>query len=320
MAVLADLQADRCAIGHRPITRTGVSARLPEPLLNAVLAQEGREFRPHPRTVLAVHHEPSRWRASGHAGATLSANQTIEAENAIYGGISRLAAELETIAADAQRNRFVDLLRRSGLTDEQHAAVASSAAFGPLTAGLRRAEAYHHDLETLLPRIVGQHGLDDADDIAAVLKYRVDQLASAPRRGKRGLKPRLIAGLIPEPLGPMNDDDRRAIAERKQLIESRARALAEQALAARSSWTRRLGAPGLGATDRETWLDAVSAVAAYRDRYAIDSDLLTGGRSTSNAEEHDRQWALRAARTASATARHLPGQAQAVDISAISSP
>ena len=164
-----------------------------------------------------------------HSGAELSAHQTIEAEYELHGGIDRLAAELETIAADAQRDRFVDLLGRSGLTADQHAAVIESSAFGPLTAALRRAEAYHHDLERLVPRVVGRHGLDDADDIAAVLRYRVDKLAATPPRGCR-LRPRLIAGLIPEPLGAMSAEDRQAIDERKELIESRARSLAEDAV------------------------------------------------------------------------------------------
>lgn len=39
------------------------------------------------------------------------------------------------------------LLSRSGLTADQHAAVVQSAAFGPLTTALRRAEAYHHGLD-----------------------------------------------------------------------------------------------------------------------------------------------------------------------------
>jgi hypothetical protein len=84
-----------------------------------------------------------------HSGASMSAHQTMEAEYAIHGGIDRIAAELETLAADAQHDRFVELSRRSGLTREQHQAVVASSAFGPLTASLRRAEAYHHDLERL---------------------------------------------------------------------------------------------------------------------------------------------------------------------------
>ena len=122
--------------------------------------------------------EPCCTASSSTAAPSLSATQTIEAEYELHGGIDRLAAELETIAAEAQHDRFVDLLSRSGLTAEQHAAVVESSAFGPLTAALRRAEAYHHDLERLVPRVVGQHGLDDADDIAAVLRYRVDKLAA----------------------------------------------------------------------------------------------------------------------------------------------
>lgn len=70
-----------------------------------------------------------------HSSADLSATQTIEAEYELHGGIDRLAAELETIAADAQHDRFVDLLSRSGLTAEQHAAVVASTAFGPLMGG-----------------------------------------------------------------------------------------------------------------------------------------------------------------------------------------
>ncbi|WP_210651550.1 AAA family ATPase [Nocardioides sp. SYSU D00065] len=214
-----------------------------------------------------------------HSGADLSATQTIEGECELHGGIDRLAAELETIAADAQHDRFVDLLSRSGLTTEQHAAVVESTAFGPLTAALRRAEAYHHDLERLLPRVIGRHGLDDADDIAAVLRYQVDKLAATPPRGCR-LRPRLIAGLIPEPLGPMSAEDRQAIDQRKELIESRARALAEEAVASRRPWVRRLEPRSVGAGFDDAWLDAATTVAVYRDRYKIASNLLVGAAPT----------------------------------------
>jgi conjugative relaxase-like TrwC/TraI family protein len=255
------------------------------------------------------------------SGANLSANQTIDAEYTAYGGIARLAAELETQAADAQRDRFADLLRRSGLTADQHEAAVESTAFGPLTAALRRAEAYHHDLERLIPRIVAQHELDDADDIAAVLRYRLDQAVSQAPRGKRGVPPRLIAGLIPEPLGTMSDEDRQAIAERKKLIEARARALAEQDLVAREPWTRRVGTPPVDRDERERWLGALTTVAAYRDRYAITSNQPAGGGAANDAQRADRQRALRAARIAAAIgtpAEERP--APVVDAPALSTP
>jgi conjugative relaxase-like TrwC/TraI family protein len=256
-----------------------------------------------------------------HSGADLSATQTIEAEYELHGGIDRLAAELETLAADAQRDRFVDLLSRSGLTTAQQNEVIESTAFGPLAAALRRAEAYHHDLEALLPRVVGQHDLGDADDIAAVLRYRIDQTAASAPRGCRR-QPRLIAGLIPEPLGVMSQEDRRAIDERKALIEYRARALAERALARGELWIRRLGHQPSGTEDSELWLVAASAVAAYRDRYRLDRDLPIGGSAATDAQRAERQRALRAMRKASAlaTADGASRRPGSTELRAISAP
>jgi hypothetical protein len=255
-----------------------------------------------------------------HSGADLSATQTLEAEYELHGGIDRLAAELETIAAEAQHDRFADLLSLSGLTPEQHSKVVESTAFGPLAAALRRAEAYHHDLERLVPRVVGRHGLEDADDIAAVLRYRLDKLAATPPRGCR-LRPRLIAGLIPEPLGAMSAEDRQAIDERKELIESRAWALAEDAVVGQEGWTRRLGPRPVGAGGDEAWLDAATTVAAYRDRYKVTSDLPAGGGAKNDAQRADRQCALAALRAAgSADATDRLAVAPSIEVRAISAP
>lgn len=255
-----------------------------------------------------------------HSGASVSAHQTIEAEYELCAGIDRIAAELETIAAAAQHQRFAELLQRSGLTSEQHAAVLGSTAFGPLSAALRRAEAYHHDLETLLPRIVGQHGLDDADDVAAVLRYRMGKVASSTPPGCK-TRPILIAGLIPEPLGPMSDEERHAIDGRKQLIEGRARTLAEQALAAHEPWTRRLGTPPVGRNERARWLDALTTVAAYRDRYDITTNQPVGVGAKSDAQREDRRLAVLAARlTTAIAAPTAPRISVALDVPAQTSP
>jgi hypothetical protein len=253
-----------------------------------------------------------------HSGADLSATQTIEAEYELHGGIDRLAAELETIAADAQRDRFADLLSRSGLTGDQHAAVVESTAFGPLAAALRRAEAYHHDLEALMPRVVDRHGLEDAEDIAAVLRYRIAKLAATPPRGCR-LRPRLIAGLIPEPLGQMSAEDREAIDQRKELIESRARVLAKAPATHSDAWARRLGPPpATAAGGDQTWLAAATTVAAYRDRYKVTSDLPVGGAAKNDAQREDRRRALSAMRAVSAAdASERPASSPAAELVAM---
>lgn len=89
-----------------------------------------------------------------HVGAELSAHETIAVEQESWGTIAQLAAEYDTIAAAAQRDRWAARVRASGLSAEQVVEVIESDAFGPLTAELRRAEANNHDLAVLLPRLV----------------------------------------------------------------------------------------------------------------------------------------------------------------------
>ena len=140
------------------------------------------------------------------SGAELSAHQTIRSEQERWGSIAQLAAEYETIATAAQRDRWATLIRASGLTPEQAEAVVDSDAFGPFAAELRRAEANGHDVERLLPAAIARYGLGDAEDIAAVLRHRVMLATRQPTPGRRRPKQHLIVGLIP---GSRRPDDRR---------------------------------------------------------------------------------------------------------------
>ena len=178
-----------------------------------------------------------------HSGAELSAHQTIEAEQERWSSIAQLAAEYETIAAVAQRDRWIGLLESCGLTDEQVEQVLASDSFGPLTAELRRAEANHHDVERLLPKLVARRSFDDAEDVGAVLISRLQHESSRPKRGKRRVEARLIAGLLPVADGPMTDEMATALRERQELIEFRALALAEAAVERGEPWLKRLGEP-----------------------------------------------------------------------------
>ena len=67
-------------------------------------------------------------------GAELSAHEPITAEHDAWGSIAQLAAEYETIAAAAQPGRWANLVRASGLTDEEAEATIDSPAVGALTA------------------------------------------------------------------------------------------------------------------------------------------------------------------------------------------
>ena len=242
-----------------------------------------------------------------HVGAELSAHETITVEQERWGSIAQLVAEYETIAAAAQRDRWATLIRASGLTAEQADTAIESEAFGALTAELRRAEANHHDLDTLFPRLVAARGFTDADDIASVLHYRLARATARPAGSGRTRKaPRLIVGLIPSADGPMTDDMRQALDERRELIETRANALLDRARIEGEEWIAALGAEPKRARAAQTWRRAARTVAAYRDRYGITGPTPLGAEGESDAQKIARARAAAAIRTY-VQGEHVPG-------------
>lgn len=205
-----------------------------------------------------------------HVGAELSAHETITAEQELWGSIAQLAAEYETIAQAAQHNRWAALLQASGLTPEQTEDVLASDTYGALSAELRRAEANHHDIDRLLPRLVQARSVEDADDIASVLHARLAKATVRPAGSGRARKqPRLIAGLIPHADGTMSPEMRQALNERHELIEKRADSLVDQAVDEAADWVQPL-LPQRQNEDMMTgWRRRARVIAAYRDRYQI---------------------------------------------------
>jgi len=245
-----------------------------------------------------------------HVGAELSAHETITAEQEQWGSIAQLAAEYETIAAAAQHDRWASLVRASGLTAEQAQAAVESEAFGALTAELRRAEANHHNIETLLPRLIAARGFGDADDIAAVLHYRVARATARPAgSGRARQTPRLIAGILPHADGMLDTEMRTALDEREALIEARADAILDEALADKAPWTKALGTPPNDARRAASWRRAARVVAAYRDRYRITDDTPLGAPPASEAQKID---AARARAAFESTRRSTEGAALTV--------
>ena len=221
-----------------------------------------------------------------HVGAELSAHETMAVEQESWGTIAQLAAEYETIAAAAQRDRWASLVRASGLNAEQADEVIDSDAFGPLTAELRRAEANHHDLEVLLPRLVHARGFGDADDIAAVLRHRLAAATVRPAgSGRRESAPNLVAGLIPEATDAMSEEMWQALAGRCELIEARADAVLNAALCDSAPWVATLGAEPAYPHLASAWRRAARVVAAYRDRYSVTTATPLGAEPESTTQK-----------------------------------
>jgi conjugative relaxase-like TrwC/TraI family protein len=222
-----------------------------------------------------------------HVGAEVSAHETIAAQQDAWGSVAQLVAEYETIAAAAQRDRWAALLRGSGLSPSQAEDAIKSPAFGTLTAELRRAEAHPLDVEKLLARAAAARGLEDAKDVAAVLGSRITRaVARDAGAGRSRRAPRLIAGLIPEAIGPMTAEMRQALDERRDLIEARTSAVLDQELLRGAKWTRELGAvPGRQMTS--SWRQQARTVAAFRDRYAIVGTSVLGPAPQTEIERRD---------------------------------
>lgn len=230
-----------------------------------------------------------------HVGAELSAHETLAAEQETWGTIAQLAAEYETIAAAAQRDRWASLIRASGLSDAQAEAAIDSDAFGPLTAELRRAEANNHDVDALLPRLVSARGFGDADDVAAVLRHRVAAATARTAGSGRNRKAaRLIVGLIPEATGPMADDMRCALDERRDLIEKRADAVLDAAIAESAQWVAALGEEPTETRRATDWRRAARVIAAYRDRHGLQSPQALGDPAEGEAQRIERMRAAAA--------------------------
>jgi hypothetical protein len=210
-------------------------------------------------------------------GADVAAHEAIRRAQSEAKSFERLAAEYLTLASAAQAERWDALLVASGLTTRELDAVRASEARPPLLAAFREAEAAGLDIEAAFPQLVSGRSLGDAADEAAVLHARVHrwiQAASGRRRGSDGL----VAGLIPRARGVTDPDLARALAERDQAMETRARALAIHAIESGHDWVHRLGPVPNEPGDRACWLRDVSTIAAYRDRWHITGPGIVGGR------------------------------------------
>jgi hypothetical protein len=201
-------------------------------------------------------------------GADTSAHTVIGQAMDTAESIPTLAAEYLTIARHAQAERWDTLLDTSGLTASQAMQVRESEAHGPLISALRDAEARGLDIATAFGQLVQGRELESTDDIAATLHERVERWTKASATRRQGAS-RFVAGIIPQALNVNDEDMARALTERADAMNTRARFLAEQATTAGAPWIRQLGAPPADPVRREQWLREVSTVAAYRERWNV---------------------------------------------------
>ncbi|GAA1874265.1 MobF family relaxase [Myceligenerans crystallogenes] len=170
-----------------------------------------------------------------HRGAELAAHQVAEEEREKWTGRARIIAEYNHIADVAQRPRWTgvvhaalvaggftpdearDLLRADGgaAGGGAGADTGRATAFDALRRELRRAEAFGHDAERLLPRLAARRTLLDADNPCAALHARLRRATKMPARGRT---PQLVAENTPGVAEPVPTDFGAALNQRSRLL------------------------------------------------------------------------------------------------------
>jgi hypothetical protein len=219
--------------------------------------------------------------------ADTSAHHTLRTEQDRVGSLAQLTAEYDTIAAVAQRPRWINLVRASGLPDQQAEDVIHSDVFGPLCAALRLADALGIQPDQLLPRLIATAPLGDARYIAAVLHHRLDDVLGRCLNAVQPSPDRFIVGLIPRADGPMKPGMQQALDQRQAMIEQRGLEAARIALANGEAWTRQLGAPPHDSHARRRWMRSIATLAAYRDRHAMTGSASVSRSNDSNPNPDD---------------------------------
>ena len=214
-------------------------------------------------------------------GAEKSATQVGKDEAERWGSVAQLAAEYETLAAAAQRDRWTRLLRHSGLSPEDADQVITAPAFGALTAELRRAEADGHDVEHLAApsRRPARPGRRRRPRSRPAPPPRQRQHTTRPSRRADHPTSSTTPDRRPHPRSCRTHDRRLpagAPTSGQALIEQRVTDLVHRATRDHELWLASLG-PEPGDTGAgHAWNADARMIAAYRDRYGITSSAPLG--------------------------------------------
>jgi hypothetical protein len=221
-------------------------------------------------------------------GVEQSAHEVMRQELDNAARLDRLIPIHEHLCQLDAKKRFQPAISASGLDPADQAALQASPAYGPLIAELRRAENAGLDITDLLHCAVNQSALTTANDLAAVIHYRVHRLTDRALR-KTGHHLAQIAGLItsatqlsdPTLIGPLRELE-------SQIID-RANWLADEVLTDPPGWYRELRHTAGEPPDQEL-AELVREIAAHRERYQIQAHSILGDAPPTNAAERRRQY------------------------------
>ncbi|WP_169786739.1 MobF family relaxase [Nitriliruptor alkaliphilus] len=188
----------------------------------------------------------------------LSAHQIIEDSQSEVGSLARLGAIYEDATRRATEQWMADLLAERGLFD-----VSADRQWPALVDRVRALTLGGCNIERLVPALLDQRPIDDARSVAGVLHWRLEPY-TAHLANLRPLGPAAAIPLVGSPFVEVAQQaadlmSRRWRDLRANLDSQPAPAWVDEALGERPE----------DDTLRRRWLNAATAVAAYRERYEI---------------------------------------------------
>ncbi|WP_026268471.1 MobF family relaxase [Micromonospora sp. CNB394] len=151
--------------------------------------------------------------------------------------------------------------------------LARDLALPALIARLTTLREAGHNPADVLRRAIRPREIDSADDIAAVLSWRIDRLTNrATADPTIATTPALAASYTDRLPADLTGDVGDALRQVAAICDRRVTALADLAAEHQPAWAHALGAVPQDQAGRDQWLARAEIVVTYRDRYQLTSD------------------------------------------------
>ncbi|NWJ69603.1 relaxase domain-containing protein [Pseudonocardia sp. ICBG1122] len=241
-------------------------------------AEENHVYLPAVRA--ADEHDPERVEESARecftsiytaSSAQRSATDTLREGQRNAGSFAMAAATLDAVSDDHARGRYGAVLAEVLGPDVAAAAADDRAAYGRLLQATREAEIAGHDPAAVLAEAVGVRGLDTAESVPDVVRWRVRQLTEA-RVPERAVDPADWTTRVPAPDGT---EAGQYVADLAAAATERQTRLGRQLAEEPTGWAlSQLGdVPEVGqVAERAAWERSAGAVAAYREMERVPAD------------------------------------------------
>ncbi|MFJ3395353.1 MobF family relaxase [Leifsonia aquatica] len=225
----------------------------------------------HPDEVLA--------QVARNLDTNLSAHEMVDVESARILDLNHLVDEHADLAQQAHAHRFTHLAEAALGTHTAKTAIDSDG-WGAVAAGLARAEKHGMDPATLLQATYNERGFSDADDIGAVLSWRIEKaitvaleegtLTPLPAPGSDTGRYEWAVDRTAQNDPQLPDEWRAVLAERAAYIDQRMTLRGAELAAERPAWTVALGPVPAAPARQKRWMRLAAEIELFRTRYKVD--------------------------------------------------